>query len=126
MIAEIILIQEVMNRSFINYKIKGDTTMANETAAAVKETAKKAKKELTDKQIENRMKQTVTILRFKTLQSPDFWKQEYVPVELFFETLGKMEEIKKTLREKKVEMKIAELKSLGLELPANFKMKFND
>lgn len=100
--------------------------MANETAAAVKETAKKAKKELTDKQIENRMKQTVTILRFKTLQSPDFWKQEYVPVELFFETLGKMEEIKKTLREKKVEMKIAELKSLGLELPANFKMKFND
>ncbi len=112
-----------MNRSYINHKIKGDTIMANETA--VKET-KKVKKELTDAQKENRMKQTVTILRFKTLQSAEFWKKEYVPVDLFFETLTAMEEIKKTLREKKAEIKIAELKSLGLELPANFKMKFND
>ena len=96
--------------------------MANET---VKET-KKVKKELTEKQIENRRKQTVTILRFGTLKDPEFWKKDYAPVDLFFETLTAMEEIKKTLREKKAEIKIAELKSLGLELPANFKMKFND
>lgn len=95
-------------------------------ANAPEKETKKAKKELTEKQIENRRKQTVTILKFGTLKDNDFWKQDYVPVDLFFETLTAMEEIKKTLRERKAEIKIAELKSLGLEIPANFKMKFND
>lgn len=97
--------------------------MANE--AAGKET-KKVKKELTEKMIDNRRRQTVTVLRYGTMKDPEFWKQEFVPVDLFFETYSAMGEIKKSLREKKVEMKIAELKSLGLEIPANFKMKFND
>ena len=82
--------------------------------ATVTEKEKKVKKELTPQQIENRRRQTVTILRFGTLKDPEFWKQDYVPVDLFFETLPAMEEIKKTLREKKVEVKIAELKALGV------------
>ncbi len=97
---------------------------ATEKATATEKVKKS--KELTEKQIENRRHQTVTVLRYGTLKDPDFWKQDYVPVDLFFETLPAMEEIKKTLREKKVEVKIAELKALGLEIPGNFKMKFND
>jgi len=113
-------IQEVLSRCVVNYKLKGETQMAPEKEP------KKAKKELTEKQIENRRRQTVTVLRYGTMKDPEFWKQDFVPVDLFFETLTSMEEIKKTLREKKVEIKIAELKSLGLDIPANFKMKFND
>ena len=99
---------------------------ATEKTTATEKDGKKGKKALTEKQIENRRHQTVTVLRYGTLKDPEFWKQDYVPVDLFFETLPAMEEIKKTLREKKVEVKIAELKALGLEIPGNFKMKFND
>ena len=103
----------------LNNKTKEKATMANEKEG-------KKVRVLNEKQIENRRRQTVTCLKYGTLKDPEFWKQEFVPVDLFFETLTAMEEIKKTLREKKAEIKIAELKALGLEIPGNFKMKFND
>jgi hypothetical protein len=83
-------------------------------------------KQLTPQQIEVRRRQALTILKHGTLQDPDFWSQDYVDVDLFFDTFKAFEEIKKKLREIKAEKKIGELKELGIDFPSNFKIKFND
>jgi hypothetical protein len=70
--------------------------MATATAT-VTEKEKKVKKELTPQQIENRRRQTVTILRFGTLKDPEFWTQPYVDIELFFDNFSGMEKVKNNL-----------------------------
>jgi len=94
------------------------------TESTEKENAELTEKEL--KQIENRRKQTVTILKYGTLKDGEFWAQDYVDTELFFSTLSAMNEINKTLRESKADKKIEELKALGVVIPANFKLKFSE
>ena len=78
---------------------------------------------LNPQQVETRRKQAVTILKHRTLEDPNFWR-DHVSYETFCGIFERMKEIKEGLRELKAQSKLEELKKMGVKLPKDLKIEF--
>ena len=71
-------------------------------------------KQLTDKQLATRMKSTMTILKYGTLQSPEFWVK-HSTFDEFAEFQKAINEVGANLKQAAIDAKLKELEALGVK-----------